>query len=140
MWAPFATRKFKDELMFQDTWTDADQQAVEQLAKKFGVDLAAEQVAGEHATFAQIEAAASRLGKAVARPVTQDLALQQTALLDQPQPCPTCGKLCDVEVRQRKMTTGDGPIELRETACQCSACSRDFFPSACSLGTASTRL
>ena len=126
--------------MFQDTWTDEDQQAVEQLAKKFGVDLAAEQVAGENATFAQIEAAASRLGKAVTRQVTQDLALQQTALLDQPQPCPTCGKLCDVEVRQRKMTTADGPIELRETACKCSACSRDFFPSACSLGTASTRL
>ena len=126
--------------MFQDTWTDEDQQAVEQLAKKFGVDLAAEQVAGKNATFAQIEAAASKLGKALTRQVTQDLALQQTELLDQPQPCPTCGKLCDVEVRQRKVTTADGPIELRETACTCLACSRDFFPSACSLGTASTRL
>jgi hypothetical protein len=38
------------------------------------------------------------------------------------------------------MTTAEGPIELRETACKCLACSRDFFPSACSFGAASTRL
>ena len=49
--------------MFQETWTVEDQQAVERLAKKFGVDLAAEPVAGENATFAQIEAAAADWGR-----------------------------------------------------------------------------
>jgi len=126
--------------MIRDDWTLEDQQAVERLAKKFNVDLNDQQVAGENATFAGIEAAASRLGQAVVRHVTQDLALQQAQLLDRPQPCPTCGDLCDVEVRQRPLTTADVPLTLAEAACHCSACRRDFFPSAGSLGAASTRL
>jgi hypothetical protein len=135
-----AVSKFKDERMFQSTWTDEDQRIVERLAKKFGVDLNDPKVAGENATFASIEAAAGQLGKAITRQITQDLALQQTKLLDQPQACPTCGTLCQVEVRQRDLTTGDALIELPETVCQCSACRRDFFPSTRSPGTASTRL
>ena len=126
--------------MFRDSWTDQDQRAVEHLAKKFGVHLNDPDVAGETATFASIEAAASKIGKAVTQHVTQDLALQQTALLGEPQPCPGCGKLCLVEVRDRELSTGEVPIELHETACHCSACRRDFFPSTRPIGAASTRL
>jgi hypothetical protein len=70
----------------------------------------------------------------------EDLAIQQTQLLDQAQPCPTCQKLCDVEVRQRTLNTAEGGIELPEAVCHCSACRRDFFPSTRPLETAPTRL
>lgn len=133
-------RKFKDEHMFRDSWTAEDQRAVEHLAKKFSVDLDDQRVTGENATFASIEAAARQLGRAVTRHVTQDLALRQTQLLAEPQPCATCGKLCAVGIDDRQLTTGDGPIELHEAVCHCPACRRDFFPSTRSLGTASARV
>lgn len=126
--------------MFRSEWTREDQEVFERLANKFSVDLNDPEAAGENATFAGIESAARRMGQAVMRHLMADLALRQTELLDQPQPCPTCGKLCDVEVRQRPLTTADVQVELSETACHCSACRRDFFPSAGSLGAASARL
>jgi hypothetical protein len=137
---PFAVSKFKDEHMFRDSWTDEDQRAVERLAQKFDVDLNAPNVAGESASFASIEAVARKLGRAVTRHVTQDLALQQTQLLTEPQPCPICERRCEVEVRERDLTTGDGPVDLHEAVCHCPACRRDFFPSTGSVGTSSTRL
>lgn len=126
--------------MFESSWSEEDQLAVERLAKKFGVNLQAAEVAGEEASFTSIELAARRVGQAVTRRVTEDLALQQTRLLDQPQPCPTCQQLCEVEVRRRPLTTGDGPVELSESVCHCSACRRDFFPSAGPLEASSARL
>jgi hypothetical protein len=61
-------------------------------------------------------------------------------LLDHPQPCPTCQSPCEVAVRKRKLTTGDGPLDLQEAVCYCSACRRDFFPSTRSLEAPPTRL
>lgn len=45
-------------------------------------------------------------------------------------PCPTCGKRCFVEGVPRTVTGIDGPMELLEAKGHCSACRRDFFPSA----------
>jgi len=132
--------KFKDEHMFGSSWSAEDQQALERIAEKIGVDLQALDLAGEQASFASIEEAASKIGQAVTRHVMEDLAIQQTQLLDQAQPCPTCQKLCDVEVRQRTLNTAEGRIELPETVCHCSACRRDFFPSTRPLETAPTRV
>jgi predicted glycoside hydrolase/deacetylase ChbG (UPF0249 family) len=132
--------KFKDGHMFESSWPAEDQQAVKKIAEKIGVDLHASDVAGEQASFASIEAAASKIGKAVTRHVMEDLAIQQTQLLDEAQPCPTCQKRCDVEVRPRTLKTAEGPIELPETVCHCSACRRDFFPSTHPFETSPARL
>ncbi|MBW3600590.1 MAG: hypothetical protein KY475_25420 [Planctomycetes bacterium] len=126
--------------MFDDSWSQEDQLVVERLAKKFGVDLKADELAGAEATFTSIETAARKIGQAVTRRVTEDLAIQQTQLLEGPQPCPTCGKSCEAGFKERELTTGDGPIELREAVCHCSACRRDFFPSTRSLEASPTRL
>ena len=126
--------------MFRSSWSTEDQQAVEKIAKKIGVDLKALELAGIQASFASIGEAASKIGQAVTRQVMEDLAIQQTQLLDQAQPCPTCQKLCEVEVRKRTLNTADGRIQLPETVCNCSACRRDFFPSTRPLETAPTRL
>lgn len=127
---PFITiPKFKDEHMFQSSWSPEDQQAVERIAKKLDINLEASDLAGLDATFTSIEVAASKIGEAVTRQVIEDLAIKQTKLLTQPQPCPSCHKLCEVQGRMRPLTTGGGTAEIQETVCHCSACRRDFFPS-----------
>ncbi len=126
--------------MFRNQWSTEDQQALEIIAKKIGVDLQANDIAGDQATFTTMEAAASKIGQAVTKHLLEDLALKQTQLLDEPQPCPTCQKRCPVNVQDRPLTTAEGPVGLPETVCHCSACRRDFFPSTHSLKTASTRL
>jgi len=62
----FATiSKFKDERMFQSSWSPEDQQAVERIARKLDIDLEANDLAGSDATFTSIEGAASKIGRAV---------------------------------------------------------------------------
>jgi hypothetical protein len=139
--APDANPKFKDGRdMSQEGWSLEDQKVVENLAKKWEIDLEADDVAGPNATFASIEMAARRVGQAVTRQICEDLAAKQANLAKEPQPCPTCEKLCEVDFRERAMTTGDGPIGLVEVVCHCSACRRDFFPSASAIGSSSARL
>jgi hypothetical protein len=126
--------------MFGSQWSAEDEVSLEKIAEKLGIDLQAEDIAGGQATFATMEAAASRIGRAVTKHLLEDLALKQTQLAREPQPCPTCQKLCPVSIRDRTLTTAEGPVELSETVCHCSACRRDFFPSTHPTETASTRL
>lgn len=84
--------------------------------------------------FTMLESAGHQLGRAVAQVTTERLALAQAERLTQPQPCPTCGRECPLAHRARKLETIDGPIELHEPVCHCSACRRDFFPSASRVG------
>lgn len=127
---PFVTiHKFKDERMFQSSWSPEDQQAVERIAKKLGINLDANDLSGAEATFTSIEDAASKIGRAVTQQVIEDLAIKQTKLLTQPQPCPSCQKLCEIQDHTRSLTTGGGTAEIHETVCHCSACRRDCFPS-----------
>ena len=115
--------------MFESSWSEEDCQVFERVAKKLGIDLEAIDLAGEEATFTSIEDAASKIGRAVTKHVVEDLAIKQTKLLAQAQPCPSCQKLCDVQDRVRSLTTGDGTADIHETVCHCSVCRRDFFPS-----------
>jgi hypothetical protein len=85
--------------------------------------------------FYVLEAAGHALGRAVAQATTERLTLARAERLSEPQPCPTCGRLCPLLHRERELKTIDGPIELQEPVCHCSACRRDFFPSASRLGT-----
>ena len=90
--------------------------------------------------FHVLEAAGHALGRAVAQATTERLTLARAERLDEPQSCPTCGRRCPPLHRERPLETVDGPIELREPVCHCSACRRDFFPSAPSIGTQSANL
>ena len=88
----------------------------------------------EDVKFHALESAGHALGRAVAQGATERMALARAERLTQSQPCPTCGRRCPVIQRERKLETGDGPIDLREAVCHCSACDRDFFPSASRTG------
>jgi hypothetical protein len=85
--------------------------------------------------FAEMEAAGHQLGRAVARIATERLALARAERMTEAQCCPTCGKRRPLHHQQREIDTIDGPVELREPVCHCSACRRDFFPSASHFGT-----
>lgn len=85
--------------------------------------------------FHVLEAAGHALGRAVAQATTERLTFARAERLCEPQACPSCGRPCPLVHRERPLETVDGPIELHEPVCHCSACRRDFFPSASSLGT-----
>lgn len=89
---------------------------------------------GTDVRFTQMEMAGHRLGRAVAQIATERLALARAERLTAPQPCPTCGRECPLVHRERELHTIDGPLDLCEPVCHCSACRRDFFPSASVVG------
>jgi hypothetical protein len=84
--------------------------------------------------FTELESAGHRLGRSVAQLTTERLALRRAEQMTEPQSCPTCGKACPVLHEERELTTVDGPLELCEPVAHCSACRRDFFPSASGVG------
>ena len=84
--------------------------------------------------FSALESAGHRLGRAVGQASTERLALARAKRLTGPQPCPTCERLCPLTQDNRELETIDGPIDLGEPVCHCSACRRDFFPSASGIG------
>jgi len=126
--------------MSDDALSREELEVVRKLANKWNINLEKKEVVGPQASFASMEMTAHRMGQAVARELCEDFAAKQAELAEGPQPCPTCGRSCETEFRERKLTTVDGIIDLHEAVCHCSACRRDFFPSACPVGTASARL
>ena len=61
--------------------------------------------------------------------IARALVLQNQELPDQ-LPCPKCQSLCGVKFEKRTVQGRMGPAEIQEPVCHCSACDRDFFPSA----------
>jgi hypothetical protein len=109
-----------------------------ELAARLGIDLGG-LPAGE-VRFSTLESIGHQIGRAVAQRTTEKLTLLTAEQLTGPQPCPTCGRSCAIGYRERSLETIDGPIALKEPACHCSACRRDFFPSASSAGPRPTKL
>jgi len=108
------------------------------VADRLGMDVRT--LLKEDVRFHDLEAAGHALGRAVAQATTERLAFARAERLTGPQPCPTCGRRCPLVHKDRPLETIDGPLELHEPVCHCSACRRDFFPSASSIGTQSTNL
>lgn len=106
------------------------------IADRLGIPV--RELLNEEVRFTAMEAAGHKFGRAVAQMTTERLALAHAQRLTEPQPCPTCGRSCPLVHRERELETIDGPMDLSEPVCYCSACRRDFFPSASRLGTQST--
>ena len=106
---------------------------IEELAFGWGKLLANEAFPdgpGLNVTLAQMEQISTRASKSMVGGAISTMADQQAQTLDEPQPCPTCGKLCEVKRKARSMTVRGGPDELNEPVTRCSTCRRDVFPSA----------
>jgi hypothetical protein len=104
-----------------------------EVADQLGIEVRA--LLKKDVRFAEMEMAGHRLGRGVAQIATERMALARAERLTDPQKCPTCGHLCPLIHRERELETIDGPVDLREAVCHCSACRRDFFPSASRVGT-----
>jgi hypothetical protein len=61
--------------------------------------------------------------------IARALVLQNQKLPDR-LACPTCQRGCRVELESRTIQGRMGPATIQEPVCHCSACERDFFPSA----------
>lgn len=104
------------------------------------LDIPVRELLNQDAKFHVLESAGHALGRVVAQAATEQMVFARAERLTEPQPCPTCGQRCPVVHRRRCLQTTDGPIELCEPVCQCSACRRDFFPSASRVGPEPARL
>lgn len=61
--------------------------------------------------------------------IARALVLQNQKLPDQ-LPCPDCHRHCKVGFEERPIQGRLGTASIQEPVCHCSACDRDFFPSA----------
>lgn len=84
--------------------------------------------------YSVIEEAAHELGREVSRMVQalhmNEVATEQALAAG----CPKCGRNCPVKPRQRRVVSGDGPVQFQELVGRCPCCRRDFFPSAGTIG------
>ena len=106
---------------------------IEQVALGWGRLLAQEAFPdgpGLDVSLADMEEIAARASKAIVRGSVGTMAEEQARTLAPQQPCPTCGKLCDLQRRPRTVAVRGGSAELSEPVAHCSTCRRDFFPSA----------
>lgn len=61
--------------------------------------------------------------------IARALVLQNQQLPEQ-LPCPQCERASPVAFQERTIQGRMGPATIQEPVCHCSACDRDFFPSA----------
>jgi hypothetical protein len=84
--------------------------------------------------YSVIENAAHDIGQQVSR-LVQAMHLQELVAGQAVSgKCPDCGTPAALEPRERKVLSGDGPIEATELRGYCSCCRRNFFPAAGSVG------
>lgn len=76
-----------------------------------------------------IEDAAHDLGCEVSRLVQQRHMAEIVAAGSLSAKCPTCGSVQPLEVKKRRVRSGDGSVELSELKGDCPCCRRAFFPS-----------
>jgi hypothetical protein len=79
--------------------------------------------------YSVIEDTAHELGCEVSRLVQQMHITELVANQPLSGNCPKCGGQHSLELKKRKVTSGDGRVELMELAGDCPSCRRAFFPS-----------
>ena len=60
----------------------------------------------------------------------QTLLEQQADALGEQQPCPDCGRLCDLRTHERPLHVRGARLRQTEPVGHCPDCRRDFFPPA----------
>jgi hypothetical protein len=108
--------------------SEAEWQTFLSLADRLGIPV--RELLQGRPRFTEMESAGHRLGQAVAQVATERMSLARAGQMAGPQPCPTCGAVCELRQQERELTSLDGPLTLTEPVAHCSACRRDFFPSA----------
>lgn len=105
---------------------------IEDVARGWGELLAREvypQGAGLDVSLADMEEMVACATNAIVRGAIETMTGDQAQSLEEQQPCPTCGKICQVQRKSRTVAVRGGSAELDEPVAHCSKCRRDFFPS-----------
>lgn len=113
---------------------EAKRAEIKELACRWGELLAREVYpngAGLDVSLADMEEMVACATRAIVQGAIGKMTEDQAQLLDEQQPCPTCGKACQVGQKSRTLAVRGGSAELDEPVAHCSKCRRDFFPSAC---------
>lgn len=105
-------------------------QLAAQFAQQVAQEIYGENGPGEDSDIDAIEDEAVQAARAAFDAViARALQLQNEQLPDQI-PCPQCQRQCNVRFQERTVQGRMGPATIEEPVCKCSACDRDFFPSA----------
>jgi hypothetical protein len=82
---------------------------------------------GSAVTFSDIEQLATRIGRSVARQLTEQTLDEQAREQAAEVLCPQCGRACRVTRQTRHLITVPGEVCYDEPAGHCGSCRRDFF-------------
>lgn len=120
--------------MAKRTVTMEELATVRRLARKLGVEVARQAFGdsgpGKDVDLATLESVAQAAAEGVALGTVERMLSQQAEQFGEEQPCPACGRACDLVPRERELVIAHGRVETAEPAAHCPDCRRDFFPSA----------
>ena len=85
---------------------------------------------GLDVTLADMEEFAIAASRGLVRGAVETMTGAQGEQLGEEAPCPTCGKVCELQRVPRPVVVRGGNATLDEPMGHCSRCRRDFFPSA----------
>jgi hypothetical protein len=123
-----------DQVMGSRKLTAEDLAQITKLAKGWG-KIVVRQAFGDggpglDVDLSQMEDVAVAAAAGLTAGALEEATAQQGRLLGAEQPCPECGCLCGVAVKERPVLVRGGTFEHPEPTCYCPACRRAFFPSA----------
>jgi hypothetical protein len=78
--------------------------------------------------YSLIETRAHELGQQLSRLIQARQMSQLAAHAADLAPCPECGTRCQLQRKQRRITSIDGSFTVEELAGSCPRCRRGFFP------------
>jgi hypothetical protein len=78
--------------------------------------------------YSVIEARAHELGQRLSREIQAQQMGELVAGRMATAPCPKCRARCELNPKQRSVTSIDGPVQIQELEGYCPACRRAFFP------------
>ena len=111
-----------------------DLEQIKQLAKGWGKIVVrrafGDDGPGLDVDLLQMEDVAVAAAQGITAGALEEATAQQARRIGQDHACPQCGKLCRAKEDERELIVRGGSFQHREPLCHCSACRRDFFPSA----------
>jgi hypothetical protein len=106
---------------------------IEELARGWGEILASEAFpdgVGLDVDLFAMEEFAVTAAKSLVRGAVETMSERQADELAESAECPGCGRACHLDHRGRELQIRGGAAKITEPVARCSACRRDFFPSA----------
>ena len=113
--------------------SDGKVKEIKEFARGWGKLLAREAFpdgVGLDVTLADMEDIVAAATRALVEGSVETMTDDQAQAFGAEAPCPTCGKLCQLQRKPRPITVRGGTASLEEVVGHCSTCRRDFFPSA----------